>query len=123
MGEELCWLDIFLLSSSWVDPSSYLNRFPTKPSKTIGPPSKRGGNAAHRMHNVVSPEITLWVTAITKCLQSRNEWGSVSVFYLSLCIKLVTDSGIPKIHSSSASCMHANTSSYSFIHELTIDRK
>jgi hypothetical protein len=65
----------------------------------------------HRVHNAVSPEIALWVTAIPRCLQSRNEWGSGSVFYLSLCIKLVIDSSISKIHSSLALCMHANTSS------------
>jgi hypothetical protein len=69
-------------TSSWVDPGSDLNRFPTKPSKTIDPPGKPEGNAAHSAHNTVSPEIALWVTAMLKCLQSRNEWGSGVVFYL-----------------------------------------
>jgi hypothetical protein len=58
------------------------NRFPTKPSKTIGPPGKPEGNTMHRVHYAVSPEIALWVTAMLKCLQSRNEWGSGNVFYL-----------------------------------------
>jgi hypothetical protein len=71
-----------LLTSSWVDPGSDLNRFPTKPSKTIGPPGKPEGNVVHRVHNAVSPEIALWVTAIPRCLQSRNEWGSGIVFFL-----------------------------------------
>jgi hypothetical protein len=100
-----------------------MNKFPTKPSKTISPPGKPEGNVACRVSSVVSPEIALWVTAIPRCLQSRNKWGYGSVFDLSLCIKLVIDSSIPKIHSSLASCMHANTSSYSFIHKLIIDRK
>jgi hypothetical protein len=54
----------WIVQSSWVDPGSDLNRFPTKPSKTIGPPGKPEGNTAHRVHNAVSPEIALWVTAI-----------------------------------------------------------
>jgi hypothetical protein len=68
--------------SSRVDPCSYLNRFPTKPSKTISPPGKLEGNTVHRVHCTVSPEIALWVTAILKFLQSRNEWGYGVVFYL-----------------------------------------
>jgi hypothetical protein len=69
------WLDISF--TSWADPGSDLNRFPTKPSKTISPPGKPEGNAAHRVHRTVSPKIDLWVTAILRCLQSRNEWGYV----------------------------------------------
>jgi hypothetical protein len=42
---------------SWSDPGSDLNRFPTKPSKTIGPPGKPEGNTTHRVHCAVSPEI------------------------------------------------------------------
>jgi hypothetical protein len=30
-----------------------------KASKTIGPPGKPEGNTTHKVHNVVSPEITL----------------------------------------------------------------
>jgi hypothetical protein len=30
---------------------------PTKPSKTISPPSKPEGNTMHRVHNSVSPKI------------------------------------------------------------------
>jgi hypothetical protein len=112
--DALCggvWLDLSLLTSSWVDPGSDLNGFPTKPSKTINPPGKPEGNAAHRVHNAVSPEISLWMTVITKCLQSRNECGSRSVFYISLCIKHVINSSISNIHSSLALHMQANTSS------------
>jgi hypothetical protein len=81
-------------TTSWVDPGSYLNRFPTKPSKTIGPPGKLEGNIAHKEHSATSPEIDLWVTANIKCLQYRNEWGYGSVFYLLhaliwLCIQIL----------------------------------
>jgi hypothetical protein len=51
------WLIFLTLTSSWVDPSSDLNRFPTKPSKTISPPGKPEGNVVHRVHNAVSPKI------------------------------------------------------------------
>jgi hypothetical protein len=51
------WISLSLLASSWVDPGSYLNRFPTKPSKTIDPPGKPKGNVAHRVHSIVSPKI------------------------------------------------------------------
>jgi hypothetical protein len=34
-----CWL-LISLTTSWDDPGSYLNKFPTKPSKTIDPPCK-----------------------------------------------------------------------------------
>jgi hypothetical protein len=44
-------------TSSWADLGSDLNMFPTKPSKTIIPPSKLEGNAAHRVHNTVSSKI------------------------------------------------------------------
>jgi hypothetical protein len=54
-------LVLFLSSTSWADPCSYLNRFPTKPFKTIGPPGKPEGNTTHRVHCTVSPEIILWV--------------------------------------------------------------
>jgi hypothetical protein len=57
----------------------------------MGPPGKLEGNDVHRRHHVVSHEIVVWVTAIPKSLQSRNEWGSGSVLYLSLCINLVLD--------------------------------
>jgi hypothetical protein len=43
--------------TSWADPSSDLNNFPRKPSKTIIPLGKPEGNTAHRLHNIVSPEI------------------------------------------------------------------
>jgi hypothetical protein len=76
-----CWLDIIILTSSWVDPGSNLNRFKKKPSKIIIPPSKPEGNATHRVHSAVSHEISLWVAAIPRCLQSRNEWGSWIVFF------------------------------------------
>jgi hypothetical protein len=39
-----CWFII----SSWADPGSDLNRFPTKPSTTIIPPGKLEGNVAQR---------------------------------------------------------------------------
>ena len=68
-----------------------MNNFPTKPSKTIDPPSKLEENVAYKVHNIVSPEIALWVTAIPRCLHSRNEWGFGKVFYLSLCLKLIID--------------------------------
>jgi hypothetical protein len=51
------FLEFIPLTSSWVHPVSDLNRFPTKPSKTIGPPGKPEGNDAHRVHNAVSLEI------------------------------------------------------------------
>jgi hypothetical protein len=63
-----CWLSLSLLISFWVDIGSDMNRFPTKPSKTIDPPGKPKGNVARKAHSVVSPEIDLWVTAITRCL-------------------------------------------------------
>jgi len=103
----ICWLYLSVLTS-WVDLGLDLNKFPTKPSKNINPPSELEGNDVRRVHNEVSPEITLWVNAMLKCLQYRNEWGYRSVSYLSLFIKLVIDS---RIHSSLASCMHTNTSS------------
>jgi hypothetical protein len=34
-----------------------LNRFPKKHLKTIGPPGKPEGNAAHMIHSAVSPKI------------------------------------------------------------------
>jgi hypothetical protein len=80
-NETISWLLLFL-STSWADPGSDLNRFPTKPSKTIGPPGKPEGNTTHRMYCAVSPEIVLWVTAMLKCLQSRKEWGYGIVFDL-----------------------------------------
>jgi hypothetical protein len=67
---------------SWVDLGSYLNRFPTNPSKTINPLGKPEGNDVRSVHNIVSPEISLWVSAILKFLQYRNDWGYVVVFYL-----------------------------------------
>jgi hypothetical protein len=66
---------ILFLPTSWADPGSNMNRFPTKPSKTINRPSKPEGNTTHRVHYTVSPEITLWVTTNIKCLQSRKDWG------------------------------------------------
>jgi hypothetical protein len=75
-------LVITLSSYSWADPGSDLNRFPTKPSKTIGPPGKPEGNTTHRMYCTVSPEIVLWVTAMLRCLQSRKEWGSGIAIHL-----------------------------------------
>jgi hypothetical protein len=47
----------FSSSSSWADPGSDLNKFPTKPSKTISPLGKPEGNIVHRVHNTVSPEV------------------------------------------------------------------
>jgi hypothetical protein len=79
-NKTICWL--YLSFTSWDDLGSTLNMFPTKPSKTIDPPGKPEGNAAHRVHCVVSPEIALWVTAMLKCLQSRIEWGFGVVSYL-----------------------------------------
>jgi hypothetical protein len=54
-----CWLSLSLLISSWVEIDSYMNRFPTKPSKTIDPPGKPKGNATCKAHNVVSLAIDL----------------------------------------------------------------
>jgi hypothetical protein len=79
--KNIYWFDC-LSFTSWADLGSYLNRFPTKPSKTIDPPGKPKGNTSHRVHCTVSPEIALWVTAILKFLQSMNDWGSGVVFYL-----------------------------------------
>jgi hypothetical protein len=59
-----------------------MNRFSTKPSKTIDPPSRPERNVVRRSHNVVSPGVALWVTAMLKFLQSRNELGSGIVFHL-----------------------------------------
>jgi hypothetical protein len=73
-NETIFWL-LISLTTSWDGPISDLNMFPTKPSKTIGPPGKPEGNTTHRMYYVASPEIVLWVTAMLRCLQSRNEWG------------------------------------------------
>jgi hypothetical protein len=73
------WISQF---SSCDDPGSDLNMFPTKPSKIIGPPDKPEGNAMHIVHRTVSPKIALWVTAILRCLQSRNEWEFVGWFFL-----------------------------------------
>jgi hypothetical protein len=68
--------------TSWSNPSLDLNRFPTKPFKTIGPRGKIEENTTHRVHCAVSLKTYLWVTAMLKCLQSRNGWGSGNVFYL-----------------------------------------
>jgi hypothetical protein len=87
------------------DPSSYLNKFPTKPSKTIGPPGKLEGNTSHKMYYVVSPEIVLWVTSMLIFLQYRK-YGDMGFQFISLCIDLVVLSIILNILSS-ANFMHA----------------
>jgi hypothetical protein len=82
-----CWFDILLYQLSTmiftllpqIDPGSDLRSFQQKPSKTIGPPRKPEGNAAHRVYCAVSPEIALWVAEILKCLQPGNEWRSVVI--------------------------------------------
>jgi hypothetical protein len=53
-------------TTSLVDPGSYLNKLPTNPFKTIGPPGKPEGNTTHIMYCTVSPEIVLWVTAMLR---------------------------------------------------------
>jgi len=71
-GEERCILSVGLFLSSfyfWDEPSSYLNKLPTNPSKTIDPPGKLEGNTTHRMCCVVSLEIVLGVTAMLICLK------------------------------------------------------
>jgi hypothetical protein len=68
-------LVINLSLSNWADPGSNLNKFPTKPSKTIIPPGKLEGNTVHKVHSTVSPKIVLWVTTNIKCLQSKKDWG------------------------------------------------
>jgi hypothetical protein len=69
-------------NSYWVDLGSDLNRFLKKPSKTIDPPGKLEGNTMLSAHNTIPLEIALWVTAMLKFLESRNEWGYGVVFYL-----------------------------------------
>ena len=64
------------LTTSWADPGSNMNKLPTKPSKTIGPPGKPEGNTTHRVYCAVSLDIFLWLTTMLRCLQSRKEWGS-----------------------------------------------
>jgi hypothetical protein len=49
--------------------------FQQNPFKIIDPFGKLKGNAVHRMHCIVSPEIVLWVGAMLTCLQPENEWG------------------------------------------------
>jgi hypothetical protein len=73
-NKNICWL---FLSSFFFkfDLGLDLNKFPTKPSKTIDPPSKPKGNTTHIVYCAVSPEIVLWETAMLRCLQSRKEWG------------------------------------------------
>jgi hypothetical protein len=71
---HICWLLLFL-STSWTDLGSDMNRFPTNPSKTIGPFGKPKGNTPHRMYCTISLEIVLWATAMLRCLQYRKEWG------------------------------------------------
>jgi len=60
-----------------------MNRFPTKPSKTIVLLGKPEGNTIHRMYCPVSLEIVLWVAARLKYLQPRKESGSRIVTDLS----------------------------------------
>jgi hypothetical protein len=84
-GEERCMLSVGLFLSSfyfWDEPGSDLNKLPTNPSKTIGPPGKPEGNTTHRMCCAVSLEIVLGVTAMLICLQFRKEWGSVIAIHL-----------------------------------------
>jgi hypothetical protein len=88
-NETIYWLNFSLLTSSWVDLGLDINKFPTKPSKTINPPSKPEGNVAQSAHGVVSPKIALWVVAMIKFLQYRNEWGSGVFFYLLLALILL----------------------------------
>jgi hypothetical protein len=104
-NRTICWVTS-LTSTSMFDPSSDLNRFPTKPSKTIDNHGKPEGNTAHGVHCTVSPEIALWVTTMLKCLYPRNEWGSGNVFYLLHALIFVIHSSIPRINSSFRS-MHA----------------
>jgi hypothetical protein len=66
-NKTIGWLTSFS-STYWADLGSDLNRFPTKPSKTINPPGKPEDNTTHRVHCTVSPKIVLWVTAKLKCL-------------------------------------------------------
>ena len=80
--ESEVMLVITLSSYSWSEPSLDLNKFPTKPSKTIGPPGKLEGNTTHIMYRTVSLEIVLWVTAKLKCLHFGIEWGSMISFHI-----------------------------------------
>jgi hypothetical protein len=70
----ICWL-LISRTTYWADPDSYLNRFPTKPYKTIGPYGKPKGNTTHIRYCAVSSKIVLWVTAMLSILYSRREWG------------------------------------------------
>jgi hypothetical protein len=46
---DVCVLGITLSIYFLANPSSDMNMFPTKPSKTIDPPGKPEGNATHKM--------------------------------------------------------------------------
>jgi hypothetical protein len=48
--------------------------FQQNPLNLSPPPGKPEGNAVHGVHYAISPEIVLWVAAMFKCLQPRNEW-------------------------------------------------
>jgi hypothetical protein len=60
------------LLDAWADPSPDLKGFQQNP-QTIGSPNKLEGNATHKVHNIVSPEIAYGgLQDSNVCIQGRD---------------------------------------------------
>jgi hypothetical protein len=94
------------LTSSWADPVSTLKQVSKQPLKTIDPLGNPEGNAMHRVHSVVSPEIDFKGGLQYSCVCSLGMSGYWDWVLSSLCIILVNHSNTSMIYLSLNLFMH-----------------